>query len=238
MNKDALQNILFLDIETVAETEKFETLSERKQQLWEKKSAWFREAEDKSAEEMYEKAGIYAEFGKVVVISVGYFSHVEPELKLRITAFSGHSEQEVLQGFADLLNKHFDQKNLKLCAHNGKEFDFPFMARRMLINKIELPYALQLSGRKPWEIPHIDTLELWKFGDYKHFTSLDLLAENFGIGSSKDDIDGSQVNDIYYKEKDLERIVKYCKKDVAVLVQVYLALSQFPELKAENITMV
>ena len=238
MNKDTLKNILFLDIETVAETKTFKELPERKQELWKKKSAFFREAEEKSAEELYERAGIYAEFGKVVTIAVGYFSELDPELKLRITAFSGHDERQLLQEFAELLNsKHFSSKQTRLCAHNGKEFDFPYIARRMLVNGIELPKALQLSGKKPWEIPHLDTLELWKFGDYKHYTSLDLLASIFGIESSKDDIDGSQVNGIYYEQNDLDRVVKYCKKDVSVLVQVFLSLSQLPKLKAENITL-
>lgn len=238
MNKDTLQNILFLDIETVAETDQYEKLSERKRKLWEKKSSFFREAEQSTSEEMYERAGIYAEFGKIVVISVGFFSVIEPEFKLRIKSIYGHNEKELLQEFADLLNKNFDQKGLRLCAHNGKEFDFPYIARRMLINHIELPWTLQMAGKKPWEIPHIDTLELWKFGDYKHFTSLDLLAEIFDIETSKDDIDGSQVNGIYYNEKDLDRIMRYCMKDVAVLVQVFLSLSQFPKVKSENITMV
>ncbi len=238
MNKDTLQHLLFLDIETVAETDEYDNLSERKRKLWEKKSSFFREADENTAEEMYERAGIYAEFGKIVVISIGFFSVIEPELKLRIKSIYGHDEKQLLQEFADLLNKHFDQKTLKLCAHNGKEFDFPYIARRMLINQIELPWTLQLAGKKPWEIPHIDTLELWKFGDYKHFTSLDLLAEIFDIETSKDDIDGSQVNGIYYKEKDLERIMRYCMKDVAVLVQVFLSLNQFQKVKPENITMV
>lgn len=239
MNKDTLKNILFLDIETVAETKTFQELPERKQELWTKKSSFFREAEEKTAEELYERAGIYAEFGKVVVIAVGYFPGTEPEPKLRITAFEGHDEKQVLLQFADLLNsKHFSSKDTRLCAHNGKEFDFPYIARRMLVHGIELPPALQLSGKKPWEIPHLDTLELWKFGDYKHYTSLDLLASIFSIESSKDDIDGSQVNSVYYKENDLERITEYCKRDVSVLVQVFLRLSQLPSVKPENITLV
>lgn len=238
MNKDTLKNILFLDIETVAETQHFSALDMRKQELWKKKSAFFREAEEKTAEELYERAGIYAEFGKIVVISVGYFSQVEPDLRLRITAFSDHNEKKLLEDFAELMNTHFSHKETRLCAHNGKEFDFPYIARRMLINGIPLPFAFQLSGKKPWEIPHLDTLELWKFGDYKHFTSLDLLASIFNIESSKDDIDGSQVNAVYYNEKDLDRIVDYCKRDVSVLVQVFLSLSQLPLVLQENITLV
>lgn len=238
MNKDTLKNILFLDIETVAETKTFQVLPERKQELWKKKSAFFRDAEDKTPDELYERAGIYAEFGKIVVISVGYFSELEPVPKLRITAFYGHDEKSLLQEFADLLNsKHFNSKDTKLCAHNGKEFDFPYIGRRMLVQGIELPKALQLSGKKSWEIPHLDTLELWKFGDYKHYTSLDLLASIFHIESSKDDIDGSQVNSVYYEQNDLDRIMEYCKRDVSVLVQVFLGLNQLPLVKPENITL-
>jgi len=238
MNNINLKNILFLDIETVAETKNYSDLDSRKQELWKKKSAFFREAEEKSAEELYERAGIYAEFGKIVVISVGYFSQIDPELKLRITAFHGDNEKSLLEEFAELMNTHFSHKETRLCAHNGKEFDFPYIARRMLINDIPLPSAFQLSGKRPWEIAHLDTLELWKFGDYKHYTSLDLLAAIFNIESSKDDIDGSQVNSVYYNDKDLDRIVEYCKRDVSVLVQVFLRLSQLPLVKQENITLV
>lgn len=169
---------------------------------------------------------------------MGYFSELEPEPKLRITAFYGHDEKALLQEFADLLNnKHFNSKDTRLCAHNGKEFDFPYIGRRMLVQGIELPKALQLSGKKSWEIQHLDTLELWKFGDYKHYTSLDLLASIFGIESSKDDIDGSQVNSVYYEQNDLDRIMEYCKRDVSVLVQVFLKLNQLPLVKPENITL-
>ena len=232
-----LKDILFLDIETVAGQPDFDNLSPRFQALWEKKSSFFREAETQTAEERYSKAGIYAEFGKIVVIAVGYFviSDNEPP-KLRIKAFSGHDEKTLLEDFAALIKSNFNTKKTRLCAHNGKEFDFPYIGRRMIINNIPIPEILNLSGRKPWEVPHIDTMELWKFGDYKHFTSLDLLAALFDIESSKDDIDGSQVNDVYYKEKDLERITAYCKRDVSVLVQVYLRLNQMEPLDAQNIT--
>ncbi|WP_420388385.1 3'-5' exonuclease [Roseivirga sp.] len=238
MNNDFLKNILFLDIETVPEAKSFHELPERKQALWKKKALFFREAEDKTPEELYERAGIYSEFGKIVVIAVGYFSQIEPEPKLRITAIANHDEKLLLKEFADLLNSHFDKKETRFCAHNGKEFDFPYIGRRMLIQGIPLPKTLQLSGKKPWEVPHLDTLELWKFGDYKHYTSLDLLASIFEIESSKDDIDGSQVNGIYYQMNDLDRIVKYCKKDVAVLVQVFLKMNQLSVLRPENITIV
>lgn len=233
----ALKDILFLDIETVAGQSDFNALTPRFQALWEKKSAFFREAETQTAEERYGKAGIYAEFGKIVVIAVGYFVIQEGHApQLRIKAFSGHDEKTLLADFAALFKSNFNTKNTRLCAHNGKEFDFPYIGRRMIINNVPVPEILNLSGRKPWEVPHIDTMELWKFGDYKHFTSLDLLAALFNIESSKDDIDGSQVNEVYYKEKNLERITEYCKRDVAVLVQVYLRLNQIEPLEPTNIT--
>ncbi len=214
--------LLFLDIETVAEHAQLDDLSEKKQELWTKKSTFFRDTEHLSPAELYKRAGIYAEFGKIVCIAVGYFHDDE----LRIKAFSNHDEKQLLEDFNGLILEHFNLKGTQLCAHNGKEFDFPFIARRMIINGITLPLPFQLSGKKPWQVNHIDTMELWKFGDYKHFTSLDLLAEILGIESSKSDIDGSMVNEVYYENDDLERITEYCKRDVSVLAQVYLKLTQ------------
>ena len=124
--------------------------------------------------------------------------------------------------FKELLDKHFNGLNHLLCAHNGKEFDFPYIARRMIINKIDLPTKLNLFGKKPWEIPHLDTMELWKFGDYKHYSSLQLLTTILGISSPKDDIDGSEVAKVYYKEKNLGRIVKYCEKDTIAVAQLLM----------------
>lgn len=222
--------LLFLDIETVAEHALMEDLSEKKQELWTKKSNFFKDSELSPAE-LYGRAGIYAEFGKIVCIAVGYFQKDQ----LRIRAFSDHNEKKLLEDFNALIIKHFNLKGTQLCAHNGKEFDFPFIARRMIINGITLPLPFQLSGKKPWQVNHIDTMELWKFGDYKHFTSLDLLAEILGIESSKSDIDGSRVNEVYYQNNDLERITEYCKKDVSVLAQVYLKLTQNELLEELNI---
>ena len=232
-----LYNILFIDIETVAGKPHFNELSPRFKKLWEKKAKFFKESDVQSAETLYERAGIYSEFGKIVSIAVGYFiPNDDDELKLRVKAFSNHIEKELLREFAELFDQHFGTKKLHLCAHNGKEFDFPYIGRRMVINEIPVPEVFNLSGKKPWEVQHLDTMEMWKFGDYKHFTSLDLLAALFNIESSKDDIDGSQVNSVYYKENDLERISKYCKRDVVVLAQVYLKLNQLPSLKEEQIT--
>ena len=229
-----LTDILFLDIETVAGTEHYKDLPERMRELWDKKAAYLK-SDDLTPEELYDRAGIYAEFGKIVTIGVGYFYQEQGVLKFRVKAISSHNEIEVLTAFKSLVEDKLDQATLRLCAHNGKEFDFPYMARRMIINDIPLPKCLQLAGKKPWEIRHIDTMELWKFGDYKSYTSLDLLAATFGVSSSKDDIDGSQVNSVYYKENDLDRISHYCQKDVAVMAQVYLKLTQREPLDPANI---
>lgn len=228
-------NLLFLDIETAAAYRHFDEVPERLQKLWVKKAAFLRNSEDKSAEELYGQAAIYSEFGKVISIAVGFLKEEDEGMSLRVKDISGHNEVEVLTGFKALIEEKFDVSRLRLCAHNGKEFDFPYIARRMVINNIPLPKTLQMSGKKPWEIPHLDTLEMWKFGDYKHFTSLDLLAAVLNIPTSKDDIDGSQVNRVYYEENNLERIANYCKKDVAVLAQVYLKLNQLAPLKADQI---
>ncbi len=222
LNKVALEHILFLDIETVPEKEHFDDLSEAAKELWEQKTKYQRK-EEYTAEEFYDRAGIWAEFGKIVCISVGYFHFSGENRTFRTTSFYG-TEPELLKSFKLLLNSHFSTPKHLLCGHNAKEFDFPYIARRMIIHSIALPYKLNLFGKKPWEIPHLDTMELWKFGDYKHFTSLKLLAHILGIPSPKDDIDGSQVSQVYYKEKDIDRIITYCEKDVITTAQVFLRL--------------
>ncbi|GMN10166.1 3'-5' exonuclease [Croceitalea sp. MTPC9] len=217
-----LENILFLDIETVPESSSFKELSEEKRLLWEQKSKYQRK-EEFTPEEFYDRAGIWAEFGKIICISVGYFVDKGAERNFRVTSFHG-DEIKLLNDFKNLLSEHFNQAKHLLCGHNGKEFDFPYIARRMLINGIKLPYKLDLFGKKPWEIPHLDTMELWKFGDYKHFTSLKLMANVLGIPSPKDDMDGSMVRDVYYNENNLDRIVIYCELDVVTTAQVFLRL--------------
>lgn len=239
-NSLKLDKVLFLDIETVPEYEEFKDLSQIKQKLWEQKSAYKRrfeakEGEEITAESYYKNAGIWAEFGKIVCISVGYFniSVHDDEYEFRIKSYYGHDERDILNDFAELLKNYFNKPNQLLCGHNIKEFDIPYMARRLLINGIQLPKILNLFGKKPWEVPHLDTLELWKFGDYKHFTSLKLLTDILGIPSPKDDIDGSQVRQVYYDDKDLDRIAKYCEKDVIAVAQVLLSLSG-KELLTDN----
>jgi predicted PolB exonuclease-like 3'-5' exonuclease len=222
LNNIQLDNILFLDIETVPETEHFSDLDSDFQELFAQKTQYQRK-EDVSAEEFYERAGIWAEFGKIICISVGYFTQKNGERQFRVTTFHG-DEERVLLDFSNLINNHFNLPQHLMCGHNVKEFDFPFIARRMLIHGIKIPDKLNLMGKKPWEVPHLDTLELWKFGDYKHFTSLKLLTKVLGVPSPKDDIDGSEVAKVFYKDKDIDRIATYCEKDVIAVAQIILKL--------------
>ncbi len=220
-------NVLFLDIETVPASPDFASLDEDFKLLWEKKSAYFRKEED-SVEESYERAGIYAEFGKIVCISVGLIINREGKQFFRLKSFAGDDEKQLLHEFAEMLEKFSSKGEAYLSAHNGKEFDFPYIARRMLINGLKLPAIIDVAGKKPWEVKFIDTMELWKFGDYKHFTSLNLLTKIFGIPSPKGDIDGSQVGAVYWKNKDLNRIVSYCERDVLAVAQLFLRFKGEP----------
>ncbi|HSP40600.1 MAG TPA: 3'-5' exonuclease [Gillisia sp.] len=219
-----IENILFLDIETVPEEKAFQELSAEKKKLWEEKSKYQRK-EDFTAEEFYDRAGIWAEFGKIICISVGYFKFKNDVRSFRVTTFQG-GEEKLLKDFSTLLDSHFYKPHHLLCAHNGKEFDFPYIARRMIIHNIPIPGKLDLFGKKPWEVPHLDTLELWKFGDHKHYTSLKLLTNVLGIPSPKEDIDGSEVRDVYYIDHGLGRIINYCEKDVVAIAQVILKMRQ------------
>jgi uncharacterized protein YprB with RNaseH-like and TPR domain len=212
-----LKNILFLDIETVPQFAGFDEVPADFASLWEKKFSTLRKDSDESVTEGYHRAGIYAEFGKIICVSCGYFTN---ENRFRIKSFYGHDEKALLQDFSNVLRKSFAGPDKYLCAHNGKEFDFPYLCRRMIINQLELPAILDTAGKKPWEVSHLDTMELWKFGDYKSFTSLNLLAVILGIPTPKDDIDGSRVWQVYWEEKNLERIVTYCQKDVLTVAQI------------------
>ncbi|WP_276367934.1 3'-5' exonuclease [Chryseolinea sp. H1M3-3] len=220
-----LRDILFLDIETVASTKDYETLDERLKKQWARKALFFKREREQTDEEIYhERAGIYAEFGKIICIAVGKFIETESgELGLRTKAYYGDDEAALLAEFKSMIEK-LDPASLKLCAHNGREFDYPYLCRRLLVNGIPLPATLNIMCKKSWEVQHLDTLDMWKFGDYKHYTSLDLLASIFNIPSSKDGIDGSQVNSVYYKEKNLIKIKDYCVRDVVVLARLFLKL--------------
>lgn len=217
-----INKVLFLDIETVPQAENWANLDEQTQHLWDKKTKIQRK-EDVSAEDFFlDRGGIMAEFGKIICISIGM---LERNRELKIKSFYGDDEKDLLLEFCEIFNTP-RLREVILCAHNGKEFDFPYIARRLLINGIQPPIIFQMFGKKPWEIPHLDTLELWKFGDWKSFASLELLAHIFGVPTPKDDIDGSQVASVYYQDKDLLRIVKYCEKDVLTLCNVFRRMRQ------------
>ncbi|MFC4816408.1 3'-5' exonuclease [Flavobacterium sp. GCM10023249] len=233
LDKIQLENILFLDIETVPETESFSDLDDTKQELFDLKTKYQRK-DDFTPEEFYDRAGIWAEFGKIVCISVGYFTFKGDIRHFRVTSFFGE-EVKILKDFSNVLNNHFSQPQHILCGHNAKEFDFPFIARRMIIHGLPIPQKLNLFGKKPWEVPHLDTLELWKFGDFKHYTSLKLLTNVLGIPSPKDDIDGSEVAQVYYADKNIDRIVTYCEKDVIAVAQILLRLRREDLLIEEEI---
>ena len=228
-----IKNILFLDIETVPCSPNFKDLDVTFQTLWSEKTAWQRKEEYTPAEFYKLKAGVMAEFAKIICISVGYLFIENGENHFRIKSFYGDDEKQIITDFNELLNTQFNKKQHQLCAHNGKEFDFPFIARRTLINGLKLPALLDIAGKKPWEVNHLDTMELWKFGDYKHYTSIKLLAALFNIPTPKDDIDGSQVAGVYWNDKDLERIKKYCQKDTLTVAQLLLKYKG-EELISEN----
>ena len=227
--------ILFLDIETVPQKPFYEELSDRMKKHWDRKAS-FLATNDETPEDLYDRAGIYSEFGKIIVIAVGYLrKKQETGYTLIIKAISNDDESKILTRFNEFLKQYFNSQEHYLCAHNGREFDFPYIARRMLINGIKPAPILDLQGLKPWEVRHLDTMQMWKFGDYKHYTSLDLLTEIFGINSPKQDIDGSQVADVYWKEKNLKRIEEYCKRDVVALVQVFMRLNSLPLIPEQDI---
>lgn len=228
------EKILFLDIETVPMVERYDLLPEKFRKLWDRKCEFLRRQEDDTPESLFKRAGIYAEFGKIVCISVGYQYNQD----FRMKSFYGEDELVLLNEFADLLNRYFNSRDNLLCAHNGKEFDFPYIARRMLINGIQLPAIINLAGKKPWEVPHLDTMELWKFGDYKSYTSLELLTAVFGIPTPKEDIDGSMVADVYYVEKNLDRIADYCQRDTLAVAQLLKCYLGAPMIKEDDVVIV
>lgn len=228
------ENILFLDIETVPQYANFEELKEPFSDLWDKKSVYFRK-EDEGPADVYERAGIYAEFGKIVCISVGVITS-GAERKFVLKSFFNDDERLLLEEFFQVLRSHIKGDDYYLCAHNGKEFDYPYIARRALIKGLHLPAVLDVAGKKPWETKQLlDTMEMWKFGDYKNFTSLNLLAAVFGIPSPKDDIAGNDVARVYYQEKDVQRIVVYCEKDVLTIAQLLLRYKGLPMIDAGKI---
>jgi predicted PolB exonuclease-like 3'-5' exonuclease len=239
LERIGIERVFFLDIETVSQFPTFEKLPDNFKELWEKKSERIAKLEDEelTTEDTYEKAGIYAEFGKIICISVGIFNLMEN--KFRIKSFYGDSEVKILESFSLLLENYFKVKNNFLCAHNGKEFDFPYISRRMIINGLPIPEPLDNWGKKPWETEHLlDTMQLWKFGDYKSYTSLNLLCAALNIPTPKDDIDGSDVGRIYWEENNLKRIVKYCEKDVVAIARLFQKFKRLDLLKDDDIQII
>jgi len=231
-----LNNILFLDIETVPQHDGHESLPQEWKGLWEIKASYLiRNKETETTQSIYSRAGIYAEFGKIICISCGAMQGNGEEKKFVVKSFCGDDEKMLLHQFSEMLIKWCLEGNKFLCAHNGKEFDFPYLCRRLVVNNLPIPEILKLHGKKPWDVPHLDTLELWKFGDYKSYTSLNLLAHTLGIDTPKDDIDGTKVHEVYWKEKNLARIVTYCQKDVITVAQIFLRMNGESLIKPGNV---
>jgi len=233
-----ISNILFLDIETVPGVYRFADLEPMWQQLWSDKTRFLQEREEKTAEEIYERAGIYAEFGKVICISTALVHRDEGRDKLRVKSFYGSDEVEVLKSFGKVLDTYYSKPGKYICGHNLKEFDAPYVARRMLVNGLSLPDIINTPGKKPWEVSHLDTMEMWKFGDYKHFSSLSLLAGLFGIPTPKDDISGGDVARVFYEEDDLERIRIYCEKDTVTVANLYRKMINMPVIPESDVEVV
>jgi len=249
LNNINLGNILFLDIETVSNKRTYAELDINLQKFWKIKCRGIlrRQGEEVSEEEaaalFTEKAGIYAEFGKIVCISVGFL--VKPDKKsdwnIRLKSFANRDEKVLLTEFGQLVEQYYNNPSKSFfCGHNIREFDMPYICRRMLINQLSLPYSMDIAGKKPWETAHfLDTLTLWKFGDYKNYTSLSLLAAVFGFPTPKDDIDGSEVGKVFWEEDDLKRIAKYCEKDVLATIHLlmkYKRMELVPEAKTASAT--
>lgn len=235
------KKILFIDIETVPQTASYADLTDEMQHCWDEKFAQLsarqpeKFTEKTSAQSFEQNAGIYSEFGRIVCISAGFIFENNGKTSFRVTSFAGIDEHKLLTDFKNLLQKFCKTSAHTICGHNIKEFDVPYLCRRMIINKVYLPKILQIAGKKPWEIPFLDTFDMWKFGDMKNYTALKLLTTVLGIPTPKDDIDGSMVAEVFYKENDLERIATYCQKDVIATAQVFLRLNGLETMENDNI---
>jgi uncharacterized protein YprB with RNaseH-like and TPR domain len=232
----SLDQLLLLDIETTPAVATFDYLPEVMQTLWQEKIAKTLPDSESAMEAYADRAGIYAEFGKIICISVGFFHAENGRYQLRIKSFSNDDEKIVLSSFLELINKfHAKFPRFQFAGHNIKEFDIPFICRRSVIHQLSLPLPLQLHGFKPWEMPMLDTMQLWRFGDFKNYTSLKLLTAILGIPTPKDDIDGSMVAKVYWQDKDLVRITEYCQKDVIAVAQLLLRFKGVPLLEPEEV---
>lgn len=239
MQNISIENLFLIDIETVSCHQRFELLTDEWKDLWTEKI--YKSLPDNTTPEEYypKRAGILAEFAKVVCISIGYIKIENDIPQLRIKSFYSEDEKEILEKFIDTVCQ-LQSKNNKWCftGHNIKEFDIPFLCRRILVNNILIPDCFNFQAMKPWDVPVLDTLHLWRFGDFKHYTSLKLLAATLGVPSPKDDIDGSQVGEVYWTEKDVKRIAHYCQKDVATVANIILRFKNLPLLTDEQIILV
>lgn len=218
-----VHKVLFIDIETVPQHQCIEELDERERNLWNKKAQYVSQ-QGMDEEETYSRAGIYSEFGKIVCISAGHIFDEGDRRAFRVKSFYNDNEKTLLEEFNNTVSLFFRKKGWMICTHNGQEFDIPYIARRSIINKVALPKVFQIGGLKPWELGRhfIDTMQLWKFGDYKRYTSLELLCHVLDVPSPKNNIDGSEVNNVYWKEKDLKRIVEYCQLDILATANILL----------------
>ena len=235
-----INNLLLLDIETVPQFENYDLLVPSIQALWYDKISKTVPENTLLQDSYHAKAGILAEFGKIVCISTAfYYLNEEKQTSLKVKSIYGENERDILVAFVQLCNKvYFHNPNFKFAGHNVKEFDIPFICRRLIINYLPLPDYLQIHEKKPWEVKIFDTLNWWKFGDHKNYITLHLLATILEIPTSKDDIDGSMVQDVYYKEKNLKRIADYCEKDVIVTANIVLRFLSLPVLPDHNIQIV
>lgn len=232
LSRKQLENIMFVDIETVSIVNDYGELPERFQELWNKRSDILNrrsDAEKEPKQWFTDQAAIYAEFGKVVCISAGYIKFEDDRPTFRAKSYFGDDEPALLKEFGDSLNQFMSRPGRQLCAHNGKGFDFPYLGRRYLINGLALPHSIaDVQTKKPWEVRILDTMLLWKFGEYSSFASLDLICAVLGIPTPKGDIDGSQVGRVYWEEKDVARIARYCERDVLATAQVMLRFARLP----------
>lgn len=232
-----IADVLFLDIETVPKLSDFENLDTYEKELWQEKKGKNKTEEETAADYYFNNAGIFAEFGKIICISVGWIKEEGIFSTFELQSFYGDNEQVLLQEFTAFLKQRVaTTRNLSLSGHNIREFDVPYICRRLIMNNLKLPeYFENLQTKKPWEAGLLDSMDWWKFGDYKNYISLKLLAFCLEIPSPKDDISGKDVGKVYWQEKGLERIKTYCQKDVLTVAQILLKLKGLSLISESNI---
>ena len=233
---DQLKNIVFFDIETAGSHESLDALQEDNPllaTLWSKRCEYLREKfeenKDLTDEELYlNKAALHPEFNRIVCASFGRIAGDVDSTSMIIKSYSGDDESEILDGIDKVLTK-FNKMNL--CGHNIKRFDIPVMGKRFLINGKKLPKSLMIYDSKPWELPFIDTSDIWSFGAWQEgFASLELIAASLKVPSPKDDIRGEDVHSVFWESSEHSRIAEYCAKDVKVLGDIMLKISGFSTL--------